>query len=106
MVNQYEVYWINLDPTVGSEMKKVRPCIIISPNEMNNWLNTVLIAPLTSTIKQYPFRMPYTIDKKKGSICLDQIRSVDKSRLFKKSGKLSHSEVVELKVILQKMLID
>jgi len=106
MVNQYEVYWIDLDPTVGHEIKKTRPCVIISPNELNKGLGTVLVAPLTSTQKNYPFRSTCKIDGKTGSVALDQIRCLDKSRLINKLGHLTNKEITELKSILEEMLIN
>ena len=81
---RFEVYLINLDPTLGSEIKKTRPCVIISPNEMNNHISTVIIAPLTSRLRNYPTRVPCRVEGKQGQIVLDQIRTVDKSRLIKK----------------------
>ena len=81
---RFEVYLINLDPTIGSEIKKTRPCVIISPNEMNNHISTVIIAPLTSKLRNYPTRVPCRVEGKQGQIVLDQIRTVDKSRLIKK----------------------
>lgn len=84
LVNRFEVYLIDLNPTQGSEINKVRPCVIISPNQMNKWLSTVIIAPLTSTIKSYPFRIECIVDGKVGQVALDQIRTVDKLRLYKR----------------------
>lgn len=81
---RFEVYFVNLDPTIGSEMKKTRPCVIISPNEMNNHISTVIIAPLTSKLRNYPTRVPCRVEGKQGQIVLDQLRTVDKSRLIKK----------------------
>ena len=102
-----EVYWINLDPTVGHEIKKTRPCVIISPNELNRGLGTVLVAPLTSNQKKYPFRSSCKIDGKKGSVALDQIRCTDKSRLIKKMGNLTNKEINgNIKSILEEMLIN
>jgi mRNA interferase MazF len=86
---RFEVYAVNLDPTVGSEIKKTRPCVIISPNEMNNHISTVIIAPLTSKLRNYPTRVPCRIEGKQGQIVLDQIRTVDKSRLIKKITTLT-----------------
>lgn len=106
MVKQYEIFWINLDPTIGSEIKKTRPCVVISPDVSNKLLNTVLIAPLTSTIRNLPMRFEVEVENKKGSVCLDQIRCVDKSRLTKKISKLSTSEIETLKSILKEFLID
>lgn len=81
---RFEVYLVNLDPTIVSEIKKTRPCVIISPNEMNNHISTVIIAPLTSKLRNYPTRVPCRVEGKQGQIVLDQIRTVDKSRLIKK----------------------
>ena len=89
MVKQFDVFWVNLDPTVGKEIKKVRPAVIVSPDELNDNLDTVIIAPLTSTIRKYPSRLSLTLDGKKGQVVLDQIRSVDKSRLKKKMTSLN-----------------
>lgn len=86
---RFEVYWINLDPTIGAEAKKTRPCVIISPNSMNEGLQTVIIAPLTSAHKNWPFRIVVTHKKKKGQIMLDQMRAVSKKRLHKKDGAVS-----------------
>ncbi|MEX0662410.1 MAG: type II toxin-antitoxin system PemK/MazF family toxin [Balneolaceae bacterium] len=88
-VRRFEVHVISLDPTKGSEIRKTRPCLIISPDEMNKHIRTVIIAPMTSTIKNYPTRVTTTFQRKKGQIILDQIRTVDKSRLIKKLGSIS-----------------
>ena len=105
LVVQYDVYWVNLDPTIGREIKKTRPCVIVSPNELNKGLGTVLVAPLTSTIKAYPFRSACKIEGKHGAIALDQIRCVDKIRLIKKLGELKAKEITQLKAVLEEMLI-
>ena len=85
---RFEVYWINLDPTVGAEVKKTRPCVIISPNSMNQGLHTVLVAPMTTTVKNWPFRIPVVHKEKKGQIMLDQIRVISKKRLARNEGHL------------------
>jgi mRNA interferase MazF len=85
---QFAIYLISLDPTVGAEMQKTRPCVIISPNEMNKYLNTVIIAPMTTVIRDYPTRIKLVFDSKEGEIVLDQICTVDKNRLIKKIGNL------------------
>jgi len=90
-VERFDVYLISLDPTKGSEIKKTRPCLIISPNEMNRHIRTVIIAPMTSIIKNYPSRVTTTFQKKRGQIVLDQIRTVDKQKLIKKLGTISSS---------------
>jgi mRNA interferase MazF len=102
MVKQFEVYLINLDPTTGSEIKKTRPCVVISPNEMHG-LNTVIIAPMTSTCKIYPTRVPVSFEKKRGFIVLDQIRRVDKSRLVKLLGIIEKKCALNVLTILQEM---
>ena len=91
VVARFEVWLINLDPTIGSEIKKTRPCLIISPDETNRFLSTVIIIPLTSTIKKYPTRINCIFKGKKGQLATDQIRSIDKTRLGKKLGTLNDS---------------
>ena len=105
-INQYEVYWISLDPSQGSEMAKTRPCVVVSPNEINQFLRTVVIIPITSTLKNYPWRVSCVISSKEGSIAADQVKVVDKNRIGAKICALSKSEITELKLVLQKMLID
>ncbi len=102
MVKQFEVYLINLDPTIGSEIKKTRPCVIISPNEMHG-LNTVIIAPMTTTCKSYPTRIPLSFDGKEGFIVLDQIRTIDKSRLVKLLGTIEKKSAHNVLKTLQEM---
>src|SRR5215831_3590209 len=89
VVTRFDVWLINLDPTIGSEIKKTRPCLIISPDETNRFLSTVIIIPLTSTIKKYPTRINCVFKGKKGQLATDQIRSIDKTRLIKKLGILN-----------------
>lgn len=102
-INQYDVFWVSLDPTTGSEIAKTRPCIIISPNELNEHLRTVIIAPLTSTIKNYPFRVNCVVGSKHGSIALDQIRVVDKARIRSSMGYLKQAEIESVKSVLMEM---
>ena len=87
IVSRGEIWLINLDPTIGSEIKKTRPCIVVSPQELNDYLRTVIVAPMTTKGRAAGFRVPITHDGKKGLILLDQIRSIDKSRLVKRIGK-------------------
>ena len=87
VVNRFDIFLVNLDPTVGSEIKKTLPCVIISPDEMNHHIRTIIIAPMTTAGKDYPTRVSCTFQRKKGQIVLDQIRTVDKSRLVKKTRK-------------------
>lgn len=91
VVERFEVYLVNLDPTVGSEIKKTRPCLIISPDEMNRYIATVIVAPMTTKGRPYPTRVPCRFQGKEGQIVLDQIRTVDKSRLIQKLGTISKS---------------
>ena|SRR5690554_1004097 len=102
-VKRFEVYLISLDPTKGSEIKKTRPCLIISPDEMNRHIRTVIIAPLTSTIRNYPTRVTTTFESKQGQIVLDQIRTVDKKRLIKKLGAVSPAAREKVLATLQEM---
>ncbi len=104
--NQYEVFWIALDPTQGSEMTKTRPCVIVSPNELNHHLRTVIIAPITSTIRDYLWRVKCIITNKNGEIAVDQLKVVDKARIGPKISKLSNKEIIELKEVIQRMLVD
>ena len=105
-IRQYEVYWISLDPTQGSEMAKTRPCVIVSPDEMNLFLRTVVVIPITSTVKSYPWRVKCSIADRDGSIAADQIKVVDRTRIGAGISKLSKKEIIALKEVLKKMLID
>ena len=105
-INQYQIILVNLDPTLGSEIKKTRPCVVISPNEMNKFLNTVVIAPMTTSSKNYPTRIEVRHDNKIGWIVLDQIRTIDKQRINKDLGRLTKSEINELKSVLKETYID
>jgi len=87
IVSRGEIWLINLDPTIGSEIKKTRPCVVVSPQELNDYLRTVIVAPMTTKGQAAGFRVPITHDGKKGLILLDQIRAVDKVRLVKKIGR-------------------
>ncbi|MBC8053875.1 MAG: type II toxin-antitoxin system PemK/MazF family toxin [Sphingobacteriaceae bacterium] len=103
-INQYVVYWIDLDPTMGSEVSKTRPCVVISPDEMNKFLKTVIIAPVTHTLKEYPTRVSCRINGQAGSIMLDQLRTVDKRRIKGKLNKLSNTEIASIKSVINEML--
>jgi len=105
-INQYEIVLVNLDPTVGGEIKKTRPCVIISPNEMNKYLNTVVIAPMTSQSKNYPTRVSVKHDSKKGWIVIDQIRTIDKQRIINTLDTLTENEIQEVKLILKETFVD
>ena len=88
MVSRGEIWLVNLDPTVGSEIRKSRPCVVISPSELNDHLKTVIVAPMTSQGFQAPFRISLTFQGTTGLVLLDQLRTIDKSRLIKKLGRL------------------
>jgi mRNA interferase MazF len=97
---------VNLDPTIGSEIKKIRPCAVISPNEMNKYLRTIVVAPMTTSSKNYPTRVEIKHDNKIGWLVLDQIRTIDKQRIIKSVGKLSIPEIKEVKSILKETFVD
>lgn len=100
-VKRFDVYLVNLDPTIGSEIQKTRPCLVISPDEMNRNIRTVIIAPMTSVQKDYPTRVSCTFQKEKGQIVLDQLRTIDKTRLVKKLGTIDSKTQLDVISILQ-----
>lgn len=103
-MNRYEIYWVNLDPTKGSEINKTRPCVIVSPNELNKHLKTVVIAPLTSKVRDYyPWRLKVEIRGKESQIAIDQIRVVDKSRLQERLEVLTDEDAEKLRNLLNEM---
>jgi mRNA interferase MazF len=105
MVKEFDVYLVNLDPTLGLEIKKSRPCVVISPSEMNSVLRTAIVAPMTTTLRGYPSRLEIRFQSKFCEICLDQIRAVDESRLSKNSlGRLKQEEIDNIKDTLVEML--
>src|SRR6185312_10055150 len=97
-VHRFEVYLVNLDPTIGSEIRKTRPCVIISPDEANQYISTVIVAPVRSSIRRYLTRVDCEFGGKRGSVALDQVRAVDKVRLLKRLGRLT---VAEQKAVLR-----
>ena len=106
-INQYDVYWTDLNPTKGSEINKVRPCVVISPPEMNAYLRTVIIVPVTSQGKEnYPTRFYISVSDVSGWVVLDQIRAIDKSRLHTKAGRLGKEEILVIKSVIKEMLVD
>jgi mRNA interferase MazF len=105
-IKQYSIVLVNLDPTVGSEIKKTRPCLVLSPNEMNKFLRTIIVAPMTSSQKSYPTRVKIIHNKKEGAAAIDQIRTIDRSRIIKVLGKISKKEVSTCKEVLQETLVD
>lgn len=105
-LKQYQIVLANLDPTVGSEIKKTRPCVIISPNEMNKYLQTIVVAPMTSSSKPYPTRIEVKHNKTKGWIVLDQIRTIDRQRIIKIFGTLVDKEINQVKAVLKETYVD
>jgi mRNA interferase MazF len=106
VVERFDVFLVNLDPTVGSEIKKTRPCLVISPDDMNLYISTVIIAPMTTKGKEYPTRLVCQFQGKNGQIILDQIRTVDKVRLIKKLGRISQDEQEMVLATLAKMFAE
>lgn len=106
VVKRFDVWLVNLDPTVGSEIRKTRPCLIISPDEMNRYIATVLVAPMTSKGQSYPSRVPCRFQGKNGQVVLDQIRTVDKVRLVKRLGRISPSTQAAVLSVLAEMFAE
>ena len=105
-INQYDIYWVDLNPTVGSEIQKTRPGVVITPDEMNNNINTVIIAPLTTKSHNYPTRLKTNIIGKDCWVVLDQIRAIDKCRLKDRIGELGENDISKLKNIINEMLVE
>ena len=103
VINRFDVFLVNLDPTVGSEIKKTRPGLIISPDEMNRHIRTVIVAPMTTVVRGYPTRIPCVFKRKKGQIVLDQLRTLDKTRLIKRLGTIDPKTQIEVISVLQQM---
>ena len=103
VVKRFDVYLVNLDPTIGSEIQKTGPCLVISPDEMNRNIRTVIIAPMTSAQKEYPTRVSCTFQKKKGQIVLDQLRTIYKARLIRKLGTIDSKDQLQVISILQRL---
>lgn len=105
-VNQYDIVLVNLDPTIGSEMKKTRPCVVLSPNEMNKYLQTIIVAPMTSSSKPYPTRIEVTLNRTEGWIAIDQIRTIDRARIVKRLDILTDGRVEKVKSVIKETLVD
>ena len=105
-INQYDIVLVNLDPTLGSEMKKTRPCVVLSPNEMNKYLQTIVVAPLTSSSKPYPTRVQINHPTTKGLIAIDQVRTIDRLRIVKRFETLSASEITQIKNVIKETFVD
>jgi len=105
LVNQYEIVLVNLDPTIGSEMKKTRPCVVLSPNEMNKYLQTIVIAPLTTNSKPYPTRVKVRQNTTEGWIAIDQIRTIDRKRIVKRFKSLTDKEIEMVKNVIRETFV-
>jgi mRNA interferase MazF len=103
VIDRFDVYLVDLDPTIGSEIQKTRPCLVISPDEMNHHIATVIVAPMTTKGNTYPTRVPCQFDGKEGQIVLDQIRTIDKRRFVKKIGRISPIEQQQVLAVLAEM---
>jgi len=103
---QYSIVLVDLDPTLGSEIKKTRPYVVVSPDEMNKYLNTVVLTPMTTILNRYPTRAVVEFDGKKGMIVIDQIRTVDKVRILKVLGKLTKTEIKACKEVIRETFVD
>ena len=105
-LNQYQIVLVNLDPTQGSEIKKTRQCLIISPNEMNKYLQTIVVAPMTTSSKPYPTRVEVKHNKTNGWVVIDQIRTVDRTRILKTFDFLTENEISRIKAVIQETFVD
>lgn len=105
-MKQYSVVLVNLDPTVGSEIKKTRPCVVVSPDELNKFLRTIVVAPMTTNLRRYPTRVKTEHNGKEGMIAIDQIRTIDKSRVVKVFDRLSKAEIQQCKSVLRETFVD
>lgn len=105
-LEQYDIILVNLDPTLGNEIKKTRPCVVISPNEMNDNLRTITIAPMTTKSRKYPTRVKVKHNKQIGWVVIDQIRTIDKTRVIKNLGALSENEVLLCKQVIRETFVD
>ncbi len=105
VLNQYEIVLVNLDPTRGSEIQKTRPCLIISPNEINHNLRTVTITPMTTKSRNYPTRVKVKHNRKVGWAVIDQIRTIDKSRIIEVQGKISEKEIEQCKQVIMETFV-
>lgn len=106
MVARFDIWWTDLDPVRGSEYAKTRPCVVVSPDELNESLKTVVIMPMTTVSRAWPFRLSISLEGKVGQICVDQIRVIDKCRLKSKAGVLTADEASVLRLLIKEMYVD
>ena len=105
VISRFDILLVSLDPSQGFEIKKTRPCVVISPDEMNKYLKTIIVAPITSTLKDYPTRINISFDNKEGNIVLDQLRTIEKSRILQMLGVLDAKTTLLLLETLRKMFL-
>jgi len=105
-IGQYQIVLVNLEPTIGIEIKKTRPCVIVSPDEMNRHLRTIIIAPMTTRSRSYPTRVRVKQKIESGWVVIDQLRTIDKQRIIKVLGVLSPAEISKTKRVIQELLVD
>lgn len=105
-LSQYDIVLVNLDPTIGSEINKTRPCVIISPDEINNNLRNITVAPMTTKSHSYPTRVKVKHNNQTGWVIIDQIRTIDKRRIIKNLGHLHPSEIIECKQVIKETFVD
>jgi mRNA interferase MazF len=104
--HQYQIVIVNLDPTIGREIRKTRPCVIVSPDELNRHLRTITVCPITTTSKKYPTRISITVLRKASWIVVDQIRTLDRNRIVKAVGHLRQEKIIELKAVIKETFVD
>ena len=105
-LEQYQIVLVNLDPAIGSEIMKTRPCVVVSPNEMNKYLNTLVVVPMTTNLRKYPTRVSIEHNGRKGMIAIDQIRTIDKKRIVKIFDNLTNSEIKKCKEVIKQAFVD
>jgi mRNA interferase MazF len=105
-IKQYQVVIVTLDPTVGSEIRKTRPCVVISPDEMNRHLSTVIIAPVTSVNRHYPTRVKIILNGAENQVAIDQVRTIDAGRILRIIGALTEKEIKKVKAVIKETLVD
>ena len=105
-ISQYDIVLVNLDPTIGSEIRKTRPCVVISPDEINHNLSTIVIAPMTTTSRNYPTRVKARHNNKDGFVVIDQVRTIDKKRIIKRFDTLHPVEIKKVKAIIKETFVD
>lgn len=102
-IRRFDIFLVNLDPTVGSEIRKSRPCLVVSPDEMHDHVRTVIVAPMTGTLRDYPTRVAIRFQRRQGEVALDQLRAIDKARLVRRLGAADRSTAAEVAARLQEM---